>query len=59
MRGAGMKMQELVTLLSNKLSSLNNAKSTAVASGDVEAVIRLDVEIQETQVTLNTLQGAM
>jgi hypothetical protein len=59
MRGAGMKMQELVTLLSNKLSSLNNAKSTAVVSGDVEAVIRLDVEIQETQVTLNTLQGAM
>jgi hypothetical protein len=54
-----MKMQELVTLLSNKLSSLNNAKSTAVVSGDVEAVIRLDVEIQETQVTLNTLQGAM
>ena len=54
-----MKMQELVNLLSNKLSSLNNAKSTAIASGDVESVMRLDDEIAETQVTLNTLQGAM
>ena len=54
-----MKLQELIVLLSNKLSSLNNAKSTAIASGDIESVIRLDDEIAETQVTLNTLQGAM
>jgi hypothetical protein len=52
-----MKMQELVTLLSNKLASLNNAKSTAIANGDVEAVLRLDNEIAETQETLNQLQA--
>jgi hypothetical protein len=52
-----MKLTELVTLLANKLSSLNNAKSTAIISGDVEAVLRLDTEIQETEATLVALQS--
>jgi hypothetical protein len=51
-----MKMQELITLLANKLASLNNARSTAVSSGDVAAVLRLDDEIAETQDTLDRLQ---
>jgi len=54
-----MKMQELITLLSNKLSSLNNAKSTAMASGDLEAVLRLEGEIGETQATIEALQTLM
>lgn len=54
-----MKMQELITLMANKLSYLNNAKSTAMASGDVEAVLRLDSEISETQTTLNSLQAIL
>jgi hypothetical protein len=54
-----MKMQELITLLSNNIATLNNARSTAIANGDVEAVLRLDDEIAETQDTLNTLQGAI
>lgn len=52
-----MKMQELITLLANKIASLNNARSTAVSSGDVETVLRLDGEILETQDTLNQLQA--
>ena len=52
-----MKMQELITLLSNKIASLNNARSNAISSGDVEAVLRLDGEILETQDTLNQLQA--
>jgi hypothetical protein len=52
-----MTIQDLITLLSNKLSSLNNAKSNAIVSGDVEAVLRLDGEIAETQDTLNKLQA--
>jgi hypothetical protein len=52
-----MTIQDLITLLSNKLASLNNAKSTAIANGDVEAVLRLDNEIAETQDTLNQLQA--
>ncbi len=51
-----MKLTELVTLLANKLSSLNNAKSTAIVSGDVERVIQLDSEITETQSTINAMQ---
>lgn len=52
-----MKMQDLINLMSNKLAHLNIAKSTAIALGDVEAVLRLDTEITETQATLNSLQS--
>ena len=54
-----MKMQELVTLMANKLAYLNTAKSTAMASGDLEAVLRLDAEISETQATIEALQTLM
>ncbi len=52
-----MKVADLLTLMSNKLAHLNNAKSTAMASGDLEAVLRLDGEIQETQDTIVALQS--
>ncbi len=52
-----MKVPELITLMANKLAYLNNAKSTAMASGDLEAVLRLDGEIQETQDTIAALQS--
>jgi len=51
-----MTLQELVSLLANKLASLNIAKSTATASGDIAAVLRLDDEIAETQDTLNKIK---
>jgi len=54
-----MKMQELVSLMANKLAYLNTAKSTAMASGDLEAVLRLDNEIIETQATIDALQTLM
>ncbi len=52
-----MKLQELIVLLSNKISSLNNARSNAVSQGDVATIILLDDEIVETQNTLNSLQS--
>ena len=52
-----MTLSELVSLLANKLSSLNNAKSTAIASGEIAAVLRLEGEIAETQDTLRQLQS--
>ncbi len=51
-----MKVAELVTLMANKLAHLNTAKSTAIASGDLDAILRLDSEISETQATLDALQ---
>jgi hypothetical protein len=52
-----MKVAELVSLMANKLAYLNTAKSTAMAAGDLETIIKLDVEIQETQATLTTLRS--
>ena len=54
-----MKMQELVSLMANKLAYLNTAKSTAMTSGDLEAVLRLDGEISETQATIDALKTLM
>lgn len=54
-----MKMQELVSLMANKLAYLNTAKSTAITSGDLEAVLRLDSDISETQATIDALQTLM
>jgi hypothetical protein len=51
-----MKVSDLIILMSNRLAWLNNAKATAVAAGDAEAVLKLDSEISETQDTLNSLQ---
>jgi len=51
-----MKVAELVTLMANKLAYLNTAKSTAITSGDLDAILRLDSEISETQATLEALQ---
>jgi hypothetical protein len=51
-----MKVADLALLMANKLAYLNTAKSTAIASGELEAVLRLDSEISETQATLEALQ---
>jgi hypothetical protein len=51
-----MTLSELIILLSNRISWLNSAKSTAIAAGDAAAVLRLDGEIEETQETLNKIQ---
>lgn len=51
-----MKVAELVTLMANKLAYLNTAKSTAMASGNLEAVLRLDGEIIDTQATIEALR---
>lgn len=50
-----MTIADLIRLASNRLSTLNNQRGTAVGLGDTDAIERLDQTIYETQDTLNKL----
>lgn len=50
-----MSLEELIRLVQNRLTALNGLRSTAAALGDVNQVILLDSQIQQTQLTLDQL----
>ena len=47
-----MEVHEITFILENKLRTLEQQRSTAVSSGDLEAVVSLDSKITETANTL-------
>jgi hypothetical protein len=57
MRGAGMTLSQLITMLSNRLAALNNAHATAASLGNVDDAARLNAEIEITQTTLGQLRS--
>ena len=50
-----MNISQLLTLASNRLAALNNARATAVAMGDISRLGTLDADIAETQATIDKL----
>jgi hypothetical protein len=48
--------EELIRLLKNQLTSLNNLMATATALGDVAQVLALEVQISQTELTVTQLQ---
>ena len=52
-----MTIDELIKLLSNQISALNNARTTALVLGEVDQVAQIDVKVIETQATLNSLKA--
>ena len=52
-----MTITELVTIVTNRLASLHQARSHAVAVGDVSRVSAVDAEVVETETTLAQLQS--
>jgi hypothetical protein len=51
-----MKLEEIIFILENKLKTLEQQRSTAVTNGDLEIVISIDLQINETVDTLNLLK---
>jgi hypothetical protein len=51
-----MTVPDLIRLMTNKLATLNGQKTTATIHGDVEMVVALEVQITETQNTLDQLK---
>jgi hypothetical protein len=52
-----MTIAQLITLAANRLAALNNARTTAVALGQVDRLDALDADIAETQATLDALRA--
>jgi len=51
-----MNIAFISRVMQNKLQSLNNIRSGAVNSGDLERIVQIDAEIAETEKTIKELQ---
>lgn len=51
-----MTIQELITLLENKLNFTQSQSAGAIQRGDIAAIEQLAVEIANTQTTLDQLR---
>jgi len=51
-----MKIEDIKLLAENRLSYLNNQRSTAINNGEMDLAFSLDVEIEETENTLRKLR---
>jgi len=51
-----MNIAFLSRVMQNRLQSLNNIRSGAVNSGDLERIVQIDAEIAETEKTIKELQ---
>jgi hypothetical protein len=52
-----MNIAFIIKVLENRLQSLNNIRSAAINVGDLEKIVQIDAEIDETQMTLNELRN--
>jgi hypothetical protein len=52
-----MTVTDLVKLAENKLQSLNRKLVILQAEGAVDSILKLNLELEETESTLNQLKG--
>lgn len=53
-----MKIEEIIFILENRIKALHQQRDNAVMSGNLELVNQIDIELTETQNTLNTIKSA-
>lgn len=52
-----MTIADLIKLAENRLATLNGLVAAAFQRGDTDQLAQLDVEVNQTQATLDTLRG--
>ena len=52
-----MNIAEIITVLQNKVRVLENAKSASIANGEMGTLAQLEVEILNTQASLEKIQS--
>ena len=52
-----MDIAFILKVMQNRLMSLNNIRSSAVNSGDLERIVQVDAEIAETEITIDDLKN--
>ena len=50
-----MNIAEIIVVLQNKVTALENAKSASIANGDMSPLAQLEVEILSTQASLDKI----
>lgn len=51
-----MKIEEIIFILENKVKTLEQQKSIAILNGDLEIVVSIEEQINETNIALNSLK---
>jgi hypothetical protein len=54
-----MKIEEIVFILENKIKNLEQQKNTAILSGDLEMVTAIDIQMVETQISLDSIKKSL
>ena len=54
-----MTITELLTIMQNRLLTLNEARKSAVLAGDLERVVQIDGDLVTTYTTVEKLQKAV
>jgi len=54
-----MTITELLTIMQNRLLTLNEARKAAVLSGDLERVVQIDGDLVTTYTTVEKLHKAV
>ena len=54
-----MTLQELITIMQNRLITLTEAKKAAVQAGDVQRVSQIDDDLTTTLITIEQLQKSL
>jgi len=54
-----MTITELLTIMQNRLLTLNEARKAAVTAGDLERVVQIDGDLVTTYTTVEKLQKAV
>lgn len=52
-----MEVDEIIVILENKLANLYILKNLALNGGDLESVVRIESNIQETEESLSILKN--
>lgn len=52
-----MNLEEVIRILNNRLIFLDQQKTAAISMGDLDAVVRIDQEIYNTQQIIDKLQS--
>lgn len=52
-----MTLNDLIRLAENRLRALNNRLCILEAEGDIDAIAKLNLELDNTEATLNQLKG--
>jgi hypothetical protein len=51
-----MSIDEIITVLQNKVTVLQNAKNTAINNGEISAIAQIEVEIISTQASIDKIK---